>query len=234
MLLIFVDWRNAGSQPVTFDWSVKFGDILTSLTIIVSVTALLISWSKDRATNESAQANAIRSAAAQGLTKIDRWQLLHLSLYQRLQPTFVETSERLAVDSDAVSARDYLWKQINSERSRIAQTVLDEEILTSYVSLLPHFPDSRSQFISLFQHLGEIEERVSGDFLEASQKDVLSFDNTPTYTSALLGNALRTTAAQHRAMFEDATMKVIQPAKEFLLNVVARTDDELLSDNRNR
>ena len=30
------------------DWSIKIGDLLTMATIIVSVVALLISWSKDR------------------------------------------------------------------------------------------------------------------------------------------------------------------------------------------
>ena len=30
------------------DWSIKVSDLLTSITIVVSVIALLISWSKDR------------------------------------------------------------------------------------------------------------------------------------------------------------------------------------------
>jgi hypothetical protein len=66
------------------EWSVKFGDVLASLTIVVSVVALLISWSKDRAVEERAQADRIRSAVAKGVAKLDRWQALHESLFQEL------------------------------------------------------------------------------------------------------------------------------------------------------
>lgn len=221
--------------PLKFDWSIKFGDILTSLTILVSVAALLVSWSKDRTASETEQADLVRSAAARALTQIDRWQLLNLALYQQLQPVFVETSESLSQDFNVIRARDHLWKEIDARRTAISQKILDEEILTSYVSLLSHFPEARKQSISLFQQLNAIEEKTSSSFLEASQQDVLKLEERRDgYTSAMLGNALRTTAQTFKEKFRQETVIVITPAKEFLLDVIAKSNSDILGISRNR
>jgi len=74
---------------MNIEWTVKFGHILTSVTILVSVIALLFSWSKDQVARETEMADKVRYAASVALTKLDRWQLLNLSLYQNLQSVFV-------------------------------------------------------------------------------------------------------------------------------------------------
>ena len=218
---------------MTFDWSIKFGDILTSLTILVSVSALIISWSKDRVTRETEQADKVRAAAATALTQLDRWQLLNASLYQELQPTFIETSEMLQDDFDVVKARDYLWKTINGRQTQIASKILDEKILTAYVDLLSHFPASRDQFLKVFEQLRLLEEDISGKFLMTSQNDVLYFEGKQqNYTSAMLGNALRTTAAKHKEELIDKSTKTIRPIRQFLFDVIAKSNKDILSANR--
>ncbi|MDJ0871630.1 MAG: hypothetical protein QNJ87_07665, partial [Gammaproteobacteria bacterium] len=164
-----------------------------------------------------------------------RWQLLNLSMYQRLQPAFVETSEKLAEDLDVVKARDHLWKEVSAQRTAIAGQILDEGIATSYVSLLAHFPEVRSQFIALFQRLNDIEEKISSAFLTASQDDVLAFETRgASYTSAMLGNALRTTAEAHRTRLEEETTTTFKPHKDFLLDVIGKDNKEILRGSRSR
>ncbi len=221
------------------DWNIKVGDILTSATIIISVAALTVTWTKDRNTRETAQADAVRSAAALAITKIDRWQSLHLSLYQKLQPEFITTSEMLGgkvgaqISYDVVKVRDYLWKTISRYRIDIANKVLDEEIETSYVKLLSHFPDTRIQFLDMFKTLNEIEERISGSFLEKSQKDIMDFKGKEsTYTSAMLGNALRSTASEHEERLDRETTEVIRPVRAFLFDVIAKTNKQILYASR--
>jgi hypothetical protein len=65
-----------------FDWQIKIGDLLTSLTVLISVTALLISWSKDRMAREAEQADKVRGAAAIALTKLDRWQHINEAFFK--------------------------------------------------------------------------------------------------------------------------------------------------------
>ena len=99
------------------DWSIKVSDLLTSITIVVSVIALLISWSKDREAKLTEQANRVRIAAATAIAKLDRWQALQLSMYRELQPTYVEMSELLTDRYDVQRVRDQFWKRVNIERT---------------------------------------------------------------------------------------------------------------------
>lgn len=213
--------------------SIKVGDILTSLTIIISVTALVVTWTKDRNVRESQQADVVRTAAATAITKLDRWQSLNLSLYQELQPEFITTSEMLSEQYDVIKVRDYLWKTISNQRIQIYRKVLNEKISTSYVDLLAYFPETRTQFLTMFKTLNACEERISGSFLKKSQQDVLGFEGKESnYTSAMLGNALRTTAAQHKEALFSETTEAIRPVREFLFAVIAKTNKQILHVNR--
>ena len=214
-------------------WKIEVGDILTSLTIIVSVVALVITWTKDRDTRETEQADLVRSAAASAITKLDRWQALQLSLYQELQPEFVITSEKLSDEYNIIKIRDYLWKTISNKRIEISSKVLEEQITTTYVNLLAHFPDTRGQFLDMFQALNRAEETISGSFLEKSQQDVMAFEGkNESYTSAMLGNALRSTAAEHKEKLIGETSEIIAPVKSFLFGVITQTNRQILHDSR--
>jgi hypothetical protein len=215
------------------DWSMKVGDVLTSLTIAVSVIALIISWSKDRSTRESERADRVRAAASKAHTKLDRWQALHRSLYQELQPTFIEASEMLQDGFNMVKTRDHLWKAINAQRTRITAKMLDEQIETAYVDLLSHFPAARSLFLDTFAQLKTVENEITERFLVATQNDVLSFkDRKPEYTTAMLGNALRSSAAQHSHELYARSNETIQPVRKFLFDVIVKSDRDILRATR--
>ena len=212
-----------------FERTIKFGDILTTATILVSVAALVFSWSKDRLTRESVQADKVRSAASYVLTKLDRWQAITLSLYDGLQPLFIEVSEGLQRDFDIVQARDKLWKEIAEGRAEMSKNILEEEIGTSYVGLLSHFPDARKKFRDAFGDLSKAERRISSNFLEQSQYDVLSFEGKrDEYTSAMLGNALRTTAATFQGRLMVESNKIIEPLRDFLFEIIAKPNKEII------
>jgi hypothetical protein len=215
------------------DWAIKITDILTLLTIIVSVIALAISWNKDRYSREKEQTDQVRIAAAKTLTKLDRWQALQLSIFQELQPVFVEISEMLLKDFTIVKARDHLWKTINSQRTHIAGRVLDEQIETAYVDLLSYFPAARNLFLNTLGQLKVAENESIEGFLVATQTDILSFEGKKeTYETAALGNALRTTAANYRMQLETKTSSIIEPVRKFIFEVISKSDKEILMASR--
>jgi hypothetical protein len=131
------------------DRTIKASDLLTSVTIIVSVVALVITWTKDRDVRVREQADRVRAAAAKTLAKLERWQTLQLSLYDQLQPVFVETSEMLGKEFNVIGTRDYLWKQLNAEHTRISAKVLEEGFETAYVDLFAYYPPSDKRFLML-------------------------------------------------------------------------------------
>jgi hypothetical protein len=107
---------------MTVDRTIKISDLLTSLTILVSVITLTVSWSKDRLTREKEQADRVRSAAAKTLTQLDRWQALQLSIFRELQPVFVETSEML-VDNYKGRALPLAWRVRQSPKGHFPETL---------------------------------------------------------------------------------------------------------------
>lgn len=221
------------SPRVKIERSLRIGDVLTSLTIVVSVVALLVAWSKDRALEERAQADKIRSAAAKVVAKLDRWQALQESLFQGLQPVFVETSERLASKFDVIGARDYLWKEINRERTNISAKILNEEIKTAYVDLIPHFPSSRERVIESFVRLDSLEEDMTLKLLRVTQQDILGFEQREKeYQTAALGNALRDSASKVKNDFRIDVNKALTPLRHFLLEIISMSNDALLDAAR--
>ena len=128
------------------EWTIKASDLLTSLTIVVSVVALLVSWTKDQDVRTREQADKVRTAAAKTIAKLERWEAIQLSLYSELQPIYVEVSEGLAKQFDVVTSRDLLWKRINTLRVKIAARVLDEAVETAYVDLFAYHPSIRGTF----------------------------------------------------------------------------------------
>jgi predicted signal transduction protein with EAL and GGDEF domain len=207
------------------DRTLKVSDMLTSLTIIVSAIALIISWGKDRDIREREQANQVRNAAGQTLAKLERWQSLQLSIFDELQPEFVETSEMLAKDYDIIGTRDHLWKSINAQRATIKTKVVSEQIEIAYIDLFTRLPAIRELFLSSLNDAKLEQEKNVGSFLTATQKDVMDLEGKKDiYTSAMLGNALRATASDHRVSLETTTNKILEPIRRCLFDVVSTSD----------
>jgi hypothetical protein len=164
------------------------------VTIIVSVVALVITWTKDRDVRVHEQADRVRAAAAKTLAKLERWQTLQLSLYDQLQPVFVETSEVLDKEFNVIGTRDYLWKQINAQHTSISAKGLEEGFETAYIDLFAYYPSIRRTFLDVVVSLKAAEQSAVESLLLDTQRAVMSFEgNKSAYSTARLGNALRET-----------------------------------------
>lgn len=208
------------------------GDILTSLSIIVSAVALAISWGRDRQIARKEQADKVRNAAARTLAKLERREELSLRLYDEVQPLFVETSEKLAEDpSNATIPRDYLWKRLEEARQSATLRILDEEIEVAYVELYGYIPAIYQPFVRTVAKLKAEDETTFRDMQEATQADVMSFeDRGQRFQSAELGNRFRRTGTKYRGSLQDKMESTIKPIQQFLLSVILKSDTALLSD----
>ncbi len=163
-------------MPPRLEGTVRIGDILTSLTVLLSATALIFSLAKDRATQTREQADLVRSAAASAIVSLDRWQSVELSLYQELQPLFVELSEELLQQYDVIAIRDRFWREVNLERTQVARQVLEEQLSTAYRDVLSHLPAARTDYVAAFNELTLVEDRATQRFLAESELAILEFE----------------------------------------------------------
>ena len=216
-------------MPFIIETEISFGDILTFLTIIISVIALLNVWAKERQIRNKEKADKVRTAAAKTLAKIERWKELSLWYYQDIQPAFVETSELLAKDFDVYVARDFLWKELHFARINTAQRILDEEIEIAYVELYGYYPAIYEKFVSTINMLKEDEETAFEGLVLATQDEVLSFeDRKDEYKTEMLGNALRDTCLNYRESFRKEIETRLKDVHNYLVSLISESDEEIL------
>jgi hypothetical protein len=216
-----------------FDKTLDVGNVLTSLTILISLGALLSALAKDRRARERELGDRVRAAAARTLGKLERWQQLSARLYQDVQPLFVDVSQKLHAELDAEAARDLLWRELATARAAAEQRIVDEEIESAYVELYPYHPSVQRRFTETMSRLKEIDAAVYFDFVEQTQGQILAYSGSPKdYTPALLGNDLRleSARAEHRLVTE--LEQAIGPVREFLVAVVSLSDKEIVSRTR--
>jgi hypothetical protein len=220
---------DSNSGDATFDTSINVGNILTVVTILVSVSALLLSLAKDRRTRERDLADRVRGAAAKTLAKLERWQELALAYYEDVRPTFVDTSELLARDFDPPAARDALWRALEDARLGSLQRIRDEEIETAYVDLYAFNVSVYERFRSTLARLKAVDQRLYGSFVEAAQHPVLAeAENKANYTPANLGNKLRAIGEHFKRQLDAALASEIEPLRSFLASIIAMNDQQLL------
>ncbi len=219
--------------PLRINPEIKAGDILTSLSILISLIALLVAWAKDRKMRNKEQADKVRSAAARTLSKLERWRELNIWFFRAIQPSFVKTSEMLLDEFDVVAARDHLWKELNAIRLQTHEKVLDEEIEVAYVELYAYHPKVHDLFVNTLEMLKQ-KERVSfDDLLIATESEVMYFnDHEDEYTTAALGNALRKKCYEQAQAFKEEVTEVIKPIHTYLYKLISSSDNIVLQKDR--
>lgn len=211
------------------DPKVSMGDILTIVSILISIISLMYSLSKDRELRRKEQADVIRKAAGKTIAKLDRWKEITLSLYQDIQPLLVETTEKLQQNFNVIAVRDYLWKNLNEKRTEILNNILKEDIETAYVDLYGFHPRVRSLFEETLSQLKSDQEDVFKKLLDETQDSILSFSGKEdTYQTAELGNKLRYNADAIREESKRTINERLDPLDDFLNRLVSMSDRDLL------
>jgi hypothetical protein len=215
---------------VDFDSTVEVGHILTSVTIALSVLALLISRAKDRRTREHELANAVRGAAARTLAKLERWEELALWYYSDAKPLFIDASDKLAEQFDVEGVRDFLWRSLENARLGAAERIRDEELEEAYVELYAYDPRVYERFRATLVDLKAVDLKIYGSFLEAAQGEVLAFQGRRKgYAPPLLGNALRRASSEHERDLQTEIRAALGPLHDFLVEIVSSDDRALLA-----
>ena len=210
--------------------SVKVGDLLTSLSVGISVIAIVLTWSQEIRLQEIEQSSKIRNAAARILSKLERWQEISLASLDNVQPLLVQTSEMLADTYDVVAARDFLWKSLNEVKLELVRTHLDEDIESAYVEIYAYHPEIRTSLSAALLHAKAAEHGMFTALLAKTEADVLAFsDQRENYTTAHLGNALRATTAEIRSEYQHRLDNIMAPMETALLATIIKSDDEILS-----
>lgn len=229
-MIVFELLSNMVWPAFTITKEIKVGDILTSLSILISAMAFLRAWTKDREMRDKELADRIRNASAITLAKLGRWQELSLWLFQYTQPLFVETSEMLMKEFDVVAARDFLWRRLNEARAEVTSKIIDEQIEVAYVELCGYHSEVYALFTNAMLELKTSQRDVYDHFAKRSQEVVMSYETRQTdFLTSQLGNALRRAAHESHHELKDRTDQTLKPIQDFLIGIISESDKAVLN-----
>lgn len=218
---------------ISFDPTVKLSDVITSLSFILAILALVYSQSKDRQTADDQRLVQARTVLSNGITKLERWAALSKSVFDEMQPTLVQTSEIWNEKNDVFAARDYLWRELNRIYTGVSTKILDEKISTAYIDLYRVSPTLPDNYRDTLDKLEKLAEKVRTDVLGDTEGAVLSFkDRRGERFTAEMGNALRAAVSRDRQFFNDREHEIITPLLQRIVSDVAKKDSELLAELR--
>jgi hypothetical protein len=214
---------------------ISFGDIITSVAVIVSALSLTWELAKHRDLDRKQQANEIRSSAAKTLAGLERWKNISLLIFEECQPLYVLTSERFKTSDDLVSARDYLYRSMIAAHLTVHQKLLDEKVEVSYVELFKYHPSIKVYFEIVINALNEREKYTFSRLLIDTQNRILSAEsNEVKKNTAILGNDLREAANTVQIYYVSQINKILNPVEEYLSSLVLKSDRELLASSNLR
>jgi hypothetical protein len=150
-------------------------------------------------------------------------------IFDRGQPVFVDTSERVKSSNDILPARDYLYKALMTEHLKIQEKLSDEKIETAYVELFKFHPSMRSFFTKIIGDLQDEEKQMFAILITDTQSAVMTSDPEVISTNtAALGNSLREKANKMREDYVAGSSNVLAPAENFLSTLIVKSDSDLL------
>jgi hypothetical protein len=212
--------------------SVKTGDLVTALSVLVALAGFLYSRSRDRKVLVKEYADRVRSAAAETLSRVDRCQSILDSFYERMQTAITEADEIMVRENDAVKARDYLWKACYNVRHDVLAVFSEENIELAYAPLLGY----RRNIYKLFKTGVEMAVRVSMDgfkvFRNVSQDAILNMDKTEKPLSGYLGNRVRSVVARLQEQQQEQTAEALHQLRLFLLETISISDEAIFNAPR--
>lgn len=216
-------------MSMRLEQTVKVGDLLTSLSIIVSFTIASVAWTKDRDLRQKEQADRVRAAAAKTCVKLDRWKDISLSLFDEAKPAYVDTKELLKKRFDITEARDLLWRNLHEAKIRTSRKALDDQIEIAYADLYGYHPSVREIFAKTLDQLRSAEELAFEDLLGKTEKIVLAWDGRKQeYETAKLWNELVDITKNISGPYEKKINEILSPIFQFLTNLTVKSDEELL------
>ncbi len=204
------------------------GHLLTIFSVLVSVSALIFAWRKDRRSRLRLQADKIRHSTGIVIAKIDRWKELSLSFFNQVEGYITDADVLLTKTQDPIETRDALWRSLIASRAELSKAITAESIETAYAELYGYDPDVRALFVATLEKLRKLDHVVFTRLLYATQYDVLNLGTGASFYSAQLGNALRMTAARIASELAEYQISVIEPFRIEMLKLVEGTDQDIV------
>lgn len=210
---------------------ISVGDILTTISILLSLLVLISSWNKDQKLKQKDYADKIRHSASVVVAKIERWKGLSLQFFEEIQPIIVDADMNWVSKKDILNVRDIFWRELVATRTKIFQKITDEEIEIAYTNLYGYDTKIQGLFDDVVRRLRAAENYTNQKTLYQTQIDIISAYERKSVKlqSSALGNKLRDTCYEMKKERQEMMTQVIKPFVDQLIKLIQENDRNILN-----
>lgn len=214
---------------MTINPEISVGNILTIVSLALSVIALIVTINRDQELKRKEYADRIRRSASTTVAKLNRWRDLTVQFFDEIQPLITEADMLLVKDKNVLTARDTFWKGLGEARIKIAQRIIEEQIEIAYVELYGYDPRIQTLFTEVIDRLKIIDLNFFQQALYSTQNEILGLRaQKKPYVSAQLGNQLRNTcyeiSSECKRLMDDA----IEPFGKEMIALIGSDDKKIV------
>jgi hypothetical protein len=211
----------------TFKKELDIGNIITSLSILLSVFALWLSWHNDSTLKTKEYADRIRRSTSIVTAKIERWSELSERYFEDIQPAIIDASEQASLNHQTEPANRILVKGLKEAEAKSSQRVVDEQLQLSYMELYGYVPALQTLFDSTIDQI-KGAEKDSHEQVSLSLQNILRDRKTLNLTnSPEIGNPMRGKADTARKDLRLKIRSITEPLREKMLALIQMSDDDL-------
>jgi hypothetical protein len=215
---------------MTIENTVKVGDFLTALSVSIAIVGLFIASLRDRRLRRKEYADRIRQSAAATAVAVERWTELAVRLYDDIQALITDADMLLVEKQDVITARNFFWRGLVEARATASRRILDEKLDSAYVGLYGYAPDIQGLYTSVMRSLKHADEIAYTHLLEETQREVMNCsDRRKPYTSAELGNRLRSKASDANEELVLAASSIVTAFRSRMLSLINATDGQIFN-----
>ena len=204
-----------------------FGDLVTSLSILISGAALLISWQNDSRLRTKEYADRIRRSTSVVTAKVERWGELSERFYQDIQPAIIDVSEKVAETHDVQPANRMLYRGYMDAESKSSQRIVDEQLQVSYMELYGYAPELQPVFDKTIAEIKDVEAGSHDELIGTLQQMLRDPKFLALSGSPEIGNQMRFKITDSKKELNAKIQQTTRPLRSKMLRLIQLTDDQL-------
>ncbi|MEQ8302913.1 MAG: hypothetical protein RIB47_05950 [Cyclobacteriaceae bacterium] len=208
------------------------GEVLTSVSILISMTGVMFSWKQDRQIEIKKQATQMKELSIQAFSNVLSWKDLNLYLFDRAEVLIEDVCVEFAQHQDNIQARDLYWREITQYKNDLDYEILEKDLKTFHFVLLNNGLDHDSTFIRTVTYINKLIDLNHKQYLKDMQSVILSEAKANAKQTAILGNKLRAVNDQYRS----GTLEIFQTEsrnlQSYLQGIIVKSDRELVYPNQ--
>jgi nitrogen fixation-related uncharacterized protein len=211
---------------------ITLGDMLTPISVLLSVVALWFTWSHDADLKRKQYADQIRHSASVVTAKIERWSPLADRYFEDIQSTIVDVSEKVEATHTREPANRILFKGLVQAQATASQRIVDEQLEVAYIELYGYVPSLQKTFDTTIQDIKSAEAKAHEGTSSALQGKLQDDKVLKLPTSILIGNELRSSADEQRKQLWKQIEFVATPLREKMLNLINLSDEDIMDESK--